>query len=159
MTVLCCIALPYTFTPVRAADGGRPPVDSPGQWRRLGRDDAESTSRCIGRPRTPLCAVETLLACFQRGQIELCRMVDDEADQYAEVFTSPADPARRLFYRIVGTRPADGDAAGDVLISLDQRDGTTESPAQDAPAAISNFRLRAQQDGSWKIVGWGEPAE
>ena len=26
----------------------------------------EATSQCIGDPRTPLCAVETLLACFTR---------------------------------------------------------------------------------------------
>ncbi len=39
----------------------------------------ESTSKCIGDPRTPLCAVETLLACNIRGQIELCQMIGRDA--------------------------------------------------------------------------------
>ena len=35
----------------------------------------EATSQCIGDPRTPLCAVETLLACFTRHDMSLCRRV------------------------------------------------------------------------------------
>lgn len=34
-----------------------------------------SDSRCIGNPVTPLCAVETWLACFSRKQDALCEMV------------------------------------------------------------------------------------
>ncbi len=35
----------------------------------------EDTSRCIGDPRTPLCALETLYACIYRGDISLCDKV------------------------------------------------------------------------------------
>ena len=34
-----------------------------------------ATSGCIGQPTTPICAVETLLACWVRGQPTLCRTV------------------------------------------------------------------------------------
>ena len=34
-----------------------------------------ATSQCIGDPRTPLCAVETLIACFTRHDMSLCRRV------------------------------------------------------------------------------------
>lgn len=40
------------------------------------RDTASSS--CIGDPRTPLCAVETFLACDMRRQMDLCRMVGVE---------------------------------------------------------------------------------
>lgn len=43
--------------------------------RTIGRDQA--TSECIGRPDTPLCAVETLLACRARRDEALCELVDD----------------------------------------------------------------------------------
>lgn len=87
-------------------------------------------------------------------------MVDDATDEYAEVFASPADPARQLRYRVVGARSANGGEIGDVLISLDQRDGDAgPSPVQSTTATISDFRLRRRKDGTWKIVGWGEPAE
>lgn len=36
-----------------------------------------ATSECIGRPDTPLCAVETLLACRVRREEALCELVDD----------------------------------------------------------------------------------
>ncbi len=34
-----------------------------------------ATSRCIGDPRTPLCAFETFIACWVRRDISLCEMV------------------------------------------------------------------------------------
>ena len=41
----------------------------------------KASSRCIGKPTTPLCAVETLLACFVWERHDLCRMVrDDRSD-------------------------------------------------------------------------------
>ena len=35
--------------------------------------ESRSTSTCIGDPRTPACAVETVIACFALHRIELCR--------------------------------------------------------------------------------------
>jgi hypothetical protein len=35
----------------------------------------EATSKCIGDPRSPICAVETLMACFVRKTRSLCDMV------------------------------------------------------------------------------------
>lgn len=39
-----------------------------------------SDSRCIGDPRTPLCAAETLMACWARQAPDLCKMVWDFSD-------------------------------------------------------------------------------
>jgi hypothetical protein len=35
-----------------------------------------ATSKCIGDPKTPICAVETFLACFARQKAELCKRVE-----------------------------------------------------------------------------------
>lgn len=51
-----------------------PPIDGPDQWHLMTHDDATSTSQCIGDPRTPLCAIETVLACHLRQIDELCRI-------------------------------------------------------------------------------------
>jgi hypothetical protein len=39
----------------------------------------KASSRCIGKPTTPLCAVETLLACFVWERPDLCRIVRDDS--------------------------------------------------------------------------------
>ena len=58
---------PKTDTP--ASPAAKP---KPARWRVMTMEDATSTSRCIGDPRTPLCAVETHTACFIRRQVRLC---------------------------------------------------------------------------------------
>ena len=70
---------PYTRDPVFlkwAAEtwpGGShllPKID--GQWRVIERTDEASTSTCIGRPISPLCALDTYEACSLRGGYDLC---------------------------------------------------------------------------------------
>lgn len=146
-----------------------PPLAQPGQWLYVTQDDHSSSSQCIGRPHTPMCAVETLLACFQRDRQELCRMVDDGTDQYAQIFSTPADPAKYLAYRVLGARsiasdsPRVGQAShakdGDVLLTVDQREGQLGRYARATGAPAQDFLLRRQSDGSWKIVSWGDPGE
>lgn len=48
-------------------------VPPPDELRFISTDDA--TSKCIGNPITPLCAVETFFACSARQDIDLCRKV------------------------------------------------------------------------------------
>ncbi len=49
-----------------------------GQIRRITPTTADSA--CIGDPITPLCAVETWLACKARDDLSLCRAVGQEPD-------------------------------------------------------------------------------
>jgi hypothetical protein len=155
-TLLFCTALLFGFASALAQDV--PPVDPPDQWRTVGQNDATSSSRCIGQPTTPLCAVETLLACFQRGQLDLCRMVDDGAEQYAQVFATPVDPGKRLTYRVVAVDRPEAQP-GDMLIILEQREISADRPGPAAGPSPSDFLLRQQPDGRWKIVRWGEPGD
>jgi hypothetical protein len=71
MLALLIAALLGPMAGTRAADSIVKP-DPPGVWRILGPDDKDTTSKCIGKPKTPICAVETFLACFVRDDESLC---------------------------------------------------------------------------------------
>jgi hypothetical protein len=101
----------------QAGDPILPPPDPPGVWRKLTREDASTSSTCIGNPVTPLCAVETYWACFIRRQPELCDMVEAGVRPLPEV-TWSSD--RRQDYRVVYARrpspldPVDRATEGDM---------------------------------------------
>jgi hypothetical protein len=121
-TYLLMIALPGLAV-AQGNDPMLPPPDPSGSWRKLTRDDATTTSRCIGNPVTPLCAVETYLACFVRRQPELCDMVGagirpimsvvppaDKREEYRVVYArrpSPLDPVDRSTEGNMKPQPGD----------------------------------------------------
>ncbi|MDK9722141.1 MAG: hypothetical protein OEL53_13270 [Rhodospirillales bacterium] len=81
--------------PAQADDAARidlPPIDGPDQWHLMTHDDATSTSQCIGDPKTPLCAIETVLACFLRHNDHLCRIGTGNPD-FPEGIKSIVQPA------------------------------------------------------------------
>ena len=162
--LLGVIAVTADVQTASAQDADLPAVSQPGQWNYITQDNAASSSQCIGRPITPLCAVETMLACFQRGQFAMCQKVDDGAEQYAQVFSFPADPTRYLLYRVVAARrltardlPADQPVAkaDDVILRIEQEENYMGQFARPATAPASDFVLRQGDDGSWHIVSWG----
>jgi hypothetical protein len=70
-------------------DAPLPPLTPKGEFLVMTQDDATSSSKCIGNPVTPMCAVETKLACDQRKNAELCELA----------IGAPLDPEfRRLAY-------------------------------------------------------------
>jgi len=74
----------------------------PARWRVMTLDDATSTSRCIGDPKTPLCAAETLMACFIRRQVQLCTISHGYPPSEAGQFhISKPGPSYRTEYRVV----------------------------------------------------------
>jgi hypothetical protein len=104
MVVLVMLALVVPGGPARAGTPD-PCADIDGRWRTTGHDQAHTTSRCIGNPITPQCAIETLDAVFLRGDVGLlasvaapgfARFDDDWADMNAKDFSKS-----KYFYRIV----------------------------------------------------------
>src|SRR3546814_10964403 len=87
-----------------------PAVDAPGQYRLIG-PPGRSDSRCIGRPDTPLCAVETLLACFARREAALCWHVWQPPRAGAELFPGEKRPGYWWSYPLDAPDPA-GAAVG-----------------------------------------------
>jgi hypothetical protein len=60
--------------PVWAADGPGYSNDPAIGVKRVMTKDPETTdSKCVGDPKTPVCALETMLACLVRQQPDLCR--------------------------------------------------------------------------------------
>ena len=129
-TYILMIVLPG-LAAAQANDPILPPPDPPGMWRKLTHDDATTTSRCIGNPVTPLCAVETFIACFLHRRPDLCDLVQAGVQPLASV---PKAPHKWEEYRVLYARrpspldPVDpateGDMnpqAGDVVIGLLRR--------------------------------------
>jgi hypothetical protein len=85
-------------------DPDLPPIDPPGRWRVLTHDDATSTSKCIGNPKTPLCAVESWNACKLRHVGELCLVaILVGAPHHTQFGTGPSRD-RYVFYRVIAAR-------------------------------------------------------
>jgi hypothetical protein len=60
--------------PARAEkDVPLPSLTPNGKHLFLTRESGTTSSKCIGNPVTPMCAVETLMACFVRGDDSLCQ--------------------------------------------------------------------------------------
>jgi hypothetical protein len=68
------ILLGASALPALAADPDLPRIDPPGHWRLMTQDPSTTTSKCVGDTSTPLCAVETIRACFVRVDDKLCQI-------------------------------------------------------------------------------------
>ena len=95
--LLCALAVFAAALPAYAGDDGDlPPLTPKGQYLVITRDDATSSSKCIGNPITPLCAVETFIACVFRNS-DLCAIAFG-LDHNPGIVASN-DPGE--FYRVV----------------------------------------------------------
>lgn len=125
------------FAGAQPADPDLPPPDPPGVWRKITHDDATSDSKCIGHPVTPLCALETYLACVQRSRNDYCDMVEAGVRFDPKVRQPPANWQE---YRIVyARRPSQLDPvnrategplkplSGDVIIAVYRRNCYSET--------------------------------
>lgn len=130
-----------------------PTVDPAGQYRLIG-PSARSDSRCIGRPETPLCAVETLLACFARRDTDLCRIVWSvgpaglgfEATQHWRYWWS---------YRVAAAEQVTPDEA---VIAIAGRSCGLQLAEPDcgttSPAPPTRYRVRQVAGGQWQVQDW-----
>jgi hypothetical protein len=90
--ILVLILMGLAALPSMAAEKKpSPPVDDPMVpkidktfWRKMAQTDAESTSPCIGSRESPICVVETHLACHERSIYDLCRYAMGEIDKLPE---------------------------------------------------------------------------
>jgi hypothetical protein len=87
MALLAAALMP----PDASIAGGPQHTGKAPRWRTLTDSEETTTSKCIGKPVTPICAVETLNACFKRKQIELCRMavINGGSETFDLSYSSP----------------------------------------------------------------------
>ncbi|MFA6020956.1 MAG: hypothetical protein WC722_11900 [Rhodospirillales bacterium] len=109
ISMMASLALALTLAlgvsgPAQADDAAQidlPPIDGPDQWHLMTHDDATSTSQCIGDPKTPLCAIETVLACFLRAKVEFCRVGSGDP-KYPQRISTEIQPAESRRYWVAG---------------------------------------------------------
>ena len=144
-------------------------VPPPSEWRLISANDA--TSNCIGDPKTPLCAMETLMACFARHEISLCNKVN--------VFDMhfPGEPYVSR-YRILRTeiltkenieekgKGADWQKLGDVDFTVYEPDGEDDDckmkhcnfdwqdgPDREDECCNWSYAVR-RLEGKWQVINW-----
>jgi hypothetical protein len=121
-----------------------------------------ATSACIGSTASPVCATETLLACFARADKSLCEKV--HADLRAGL--REAGPTEYIIDRVTTIRAEDitedqrdleGFKAGNILVELRRRVCT----AACADGTWEDMQIYLQPSGTgWDVVAWrGEVQE
>ena len=91
-------SIAYVLVMFLAVSGAR--AEEP--WRILDNTNEGSTSNCIGNPKTPRCAVETMNACVKRGDWELCRQAGYEWEELGRWVPSEYALLYYFRYRVVG---------------------------------------------------------
>lgn len=109
----------------------------------------EATSTCIGNTSTPVCAVETLLACMTRGDPALCR-------QSISGSIAP-EPARRekLEYRILWQLVTQSRTQVPNPLTL----ATVAVERMADQGADGYVFLLEQKPGGWTVDDWGPDGE
>jgi len=81
--------------PARAGDARPdvplPPITPVDGYFVMTQDDATTSSNCIGNPVTPMCAVETVMACHVRGNDDLCR-IGQGLERNSDIIIGPLPP-------------------------------------------------------------------
>jgi hypothetical protein len=121
-----------------------------------------ATSRCIGNPRTPLCAVETLIACWVRRDRHFCEMVgspDLSSGDAATAILGAEYFVRKTFTIRAEDIPdrlkdADWYQPGMVEIKLKIRDCFTEGTVCTGSDWLNYFGSLERVGDLWRVVGW-----
>ena len=155
-----------------------PALTPAGEYRIMTRDDATSTSTCIGNPVTPMCAVETVMACFERSNDELCR-IGQGLDQTPGV-VSGMEKYGFLLYRVVRRevvtdrrfpwpprrdlldRPGEPSVqAGDVRIDTIEKPCSSISTPETCGSTWGDRRtfIIRRENSHWSVIIWGDPED
>jgi hypothetical protein len=168
LAVLLALAASFAPAAAQAPDPDLPPVDPPGHWRQMTADDATSDSKCVGKFDTPLCAVETVIACLERIRDDLCTLARvDRADRR---FSSGL--SSHVYRRLYGVRHVErfrelskfklppavtrifpGDVRIDIQTQLcSKREQGDHCGPPHYDTTIFAVRLTSQ---GWRVVNWG----
>ncbi len=145
-----------------------PPLTQKNHPRIMTMQDGTSTSKCIGKLITPLCAVETKIACITRHDQRLCDLIDFH---FIYGKSTTASSTRYLISRatIIDDRhfpwhpsvdkgqPAGTPSvrAGDVRIDVRvlecfRYDRWICAPSYDTATA----HVVRKENGIWRLIGW-----
>lgn len=143
-----------------------PPIDPPGVWHTLTQNDSTSDSTCIGKPVTPLCAVETVKACHVREDESLCRIGQGPSYRPRNL-DLPAQPTHYIRYRVAGAAiigKANRDTyivermvprVGDAIVQLNSL-SCYGSMCETKGGPPTSYILR-RWEGGWYAAEWSTP--
>lgn len=151
--------------PSLAADNWK--ADPPGQWRKLTWDEKTTTSKCIGKSISPICAVENKLACYMQVNEELCHIAI--RDHEGRKFLRSKEPSYPLYteYRISAVRKVKANETitllketaqpGDYLIDLRDRSCEVKSNRCENDIGPATTHLVRKIGDEWRIITWDTP--
>ena len=149
----------FALTALLGAIAGNASAQQP-EIRSISQTSA--TSRCIGDPRTPLCAFETFITCWVRRDISLCEMVGQPDLSLRD--DANALPGIEYFVRKSFTiraedipdrlKDADWYQPGMVRIELERRDCLTEELVCHGSNWRSYHGSLERVGDLWRVVGW-----
>jgi hypothetical protein len=102
--MLSCASLPSY---AGADDADLPTLDPIEHPRVMRQTDKGSTSTCIGRPATPICAVEQLIGSRVRGDVKLWTLAVGNTKQPDDYFSKRKANVAFAYYRVVGAQRLD----------------------------------------------------
>jgi len=106
--LLCCLAFPAL-----AKEPLIPPRDPLDHPRVIRLTNQDSTSRCIGHPVTPACAIEQVLAATLRGDAKLWKAAMIKGAQPYDWTQQGIPFGDFVYYRYVGGKRLGGDKVAD----------------------------------------------
>ncbi len=129
-----------------------PPPDPATYYRVMTVAGAGSTSKCVGQTDEPVCALETAMACWVRGEPGLCAKAVAPGAPAPDWRPAPGQAAR---YRLdkatmLGYPPKQFPRAevGDLVLTVSSIE----------PASASRVYYLGKRAGMWQVFGW-EPAK
>jgi hypothetical protein len=121
---------------------------------------SKATSECIGASITPVCAVETYLACTVRQDIPLCSRAGAVAPR-PQPFGYFEGPLAGIDYQVTQVRAAEASdtplteaiTPGDVAVAVRERRCETDAGCG-VWEALPDYYFVRRFDEDWRVIGW-----
>lgn len=150
-------------------DPDLPPIDPLDHWHLMTQNPMTTTSKCVGKPKSALCAIETFLACVVRSENKLCRIARDDPNLKDQNML----PRWSSKYRVVWAKRVSASdlpeeetrdlpwpwKLGDIRVGVWNIDCYKEdkppcgTPASNLMVPISSYVVRKVGD-HWRLVDW-----
>jgi len=162
LILIVVVGLGWSSARAATRDPDVPLTNARNDWWMIGKDAKHTTSKCIGNPKTALCAVETVEACLIRREKNLCRigagplkifLPDDHVVPETEKYR--INRARRLTRLPSWETPSNGYGfrhVGDILVEIQTWDCDATYACEPDPGYFHTFlvRLTGQR---WSVAG------
>jgi len=169
LTALLGVAAPARAAEEKAAndkDWAFPKADAKDTWREVRQES--STSTCIGSMATPLCVLDTVMACLARSG-DLCRQLFDDPKRAETYIRLKRLPNQYYRYRYLGATTVQQDGQGgfperkedDVIMyfrywtcgTLDTGRSYCDKPFSGPPMELTIRR----DNNAWRNIFWSAP--